>query len=253
MSTVLTKYSDYSIQSVEWFISKIETEIAYRDVKGLSNGRIELLKITKEHPLAILMASQLSDVRGENPLQSGLLPAISVTPGGGQNEGFTLGKSYSAELIDDDFIDILSAYQEKTNKQIQQDVLITQTQIELIISEYRRRAAGNMRFQRNEWSRNEEINISIWSESPDIDILLGTLMDSILSMIQVGIVGDDSPIRNMNSDSTKGLTNFNFGKVLFGTEYALTFLNTFSNYVIYVDDVITGHDFNGTFRVPGEA
>jgi hypothetical protein len=252
MSTILTKYSDYTIQSIEWFITKIETEIAYRGIDELSNGKIQLLRITKQHPLAMLMASQLSDVRGEDPLKSGLLPAISVTPADFQEKGFTLGQSYSAELIDAEFIDEVKAYQDKSNKQIQQNALITPTQIESILSEYRRRPAGSMRFQRNEWSKAEEINISIWSESPDFDILLATLMESILAMVQVGIIGDESPIRDMRYSSAKGLTNFNFGKVLFGTEYNLTFLNTFSNYVIYTDDVITGHEFHGTFRTPGE-
>lgn len=252
MSTILTKFSDYRIQSIEWFITQIETEIAFRNIRELSNGKIELLRVTKQHPLAVIMASQISDVRGEDPLKAGLLPAIAVTPAGAQEKGFTLGQSYSAELVDAAFIETVKEYQDKTNKQIQQLALITPAQVELILSEYRRRPAGSMRFQRNEWSKTEEINISIWGESPDIDILLSTLMESILAMVQVGTIGDESPIRDMQYSSTKGLTNFNFGKLLFGTEYSLTFLNTFSNYVIYTDDVITGHDFIGTFLTPGE-
>jgi hypothetical protein len=39
----------------------------------------------------------------------------------------------------------------------------------------------------------------------------------------------------------KGLTNFNFGRVLFGTEYSITFMNTYNNFTIYKESVITEH------------
>ena len=56
----------------------------------------------------------------------------------------------------------------------------------------------------------------------------------------------------MRFSSNGGLTNFNFGRVLFGTEYNLTFLNTYNNYTIYKDDIVSGHDFYGTYTTPGE-
>ena len=252
MSTIVTKYSDYIIQSVEFFLTNLTSELAYRDIQGLSNGTIDLIVPTKQHPLATLMASQLSESRDSNPLETGLLPAISVTPGNMSIEGFTMGQSFKSEVVDDDFIDVLKAFLAKTNKQIQEDVLITPSQIEEIISTYNRYAAGKVRVQSNEWHKKEEINLSVWSDSPDIDILLGHLVDSMLATIQVGFAGDNSPIRNFSYSINKGLTNFNFGRVLFGSEFNLTFLNSYRNYIIYTDEVLSGHDFDGTFIIPGE-
>lgn len=252
MATIITKFSDYIIHSIEYFISQIETELSYRDLSGLSNNKIEIINVTKEHPLAALMASALSDTRNADLLRSDLIPAISVTPGNMNEEGFTLGQSYRSEVVDDTFIDNLKEYLTKTNKQIQDDLLITPTQIETIIGEYNRSSAGYIRVQRNEWWKNEEINVSVWSNSPDIDILLGNLMDSILATIQVGFAGDDSKLRSFKYKIVKGLTNFNYGRVLFGSEYNLTFLNSFNNYIIYSDDVLSGHDFYPTFLTPGE-
>jgi len=249
---IISKFSDYVIHSIEYFITKIENEIGYRSLPEIFNNKIEKINITKEHPLSTLMAAELSDVRNADALRASIIPAISITPGNLNEHGFTLGQSYKTEAIDDTFIDQLKAYLEKTNKEIQDDVLITKDQISNIISEYNRLSAGKMRSQQNEWHRKEEITIAVWSDTPDVDILLGNLMDSILAEIQVGFAGDNSILRDFSYKSSKGLTNFNFGRTLFGTEYNLTFLNSFNNYIIYTDDVLTEHDLIATFETPGE-
>lgn len=252
MATIVTKFSDYVIHSVEYFIDQIETELGYRDLPGLFNNKVQKINVTKEHPLAAFMAASLNDVRNTDHLRSSIIPAISVTPGNMSDEGFTLGQSFRPETVDSDFIDRLKYFLNKTNREIQQELLITKNQIETIIGEYNRASENGIRVQINEWHKNEEINVSVWSDTPDIDVALGNIMDSVMATIQVGFSGDESTMRYFRHRVVKGLTNFNFGRVLFGTEYNLTFLNTYKNYIIYTDDVISGHDFEGTFTTPGE-
>lgn len=251
-AVIVTKFSDYVIDSIEFFISQIEAELAYRDISGLSNGKIEIINVTKEHPLVALMASQLSETSNSKLLRSNILPGISVTPGNGSEKSFTLGKSLQPEKVNDAFINELKVFLGKTTKEIQEDMLISHGQIEKIVSEYNRTPAGGMKVQINEWFRNEEVNLSVWSESPDIDILLGKVVDSVLVNIQGGLLGNDSKIRNMVFKDAKGLTNFNYGRVLFGSEYNLTFENSYKNYIMYTDDVVSGVDFYGTFNIPGD-
>jgi len=252
MPTVIAKYSDYAINSIDYFIDAIEEEINFRDIAGLTNDKIEIIKVTKQHPLVSLMASQLQENRNLDAIRAGILPAISVTPGSPTDEGVTMGQSYKPEIVNDAFIAQLKVFLNKPMKEVIQDVLLTKTQIELISSEYKKSPAGTIRAQVHEWRKNEEINISVWNETPDFDIVMGNVMDSLLADLQVGFVGDDSRISNMKWKPTKGLTNFNFGRVIFGTEYNLTFLNTYNNYTIYSDDVLSGHDLIGTFVGPGE-
>jgi len=249
---IITKYSDYEIHSIEYFITQLENEIEYRDIKGLSNGRIDLVNISKEHPLVTLMDAQLNSERNSDDLRSNILPAISVTPGNMTDGGFTLAKGLQSEIVDDDFIAILDSFADKTNKEKQEDLLITNSQIESIKEKYNRVPAGAMRVQINEWHKNEEINISVWSESPDTDILFSNLTDSLLAAIAIGFAGDNSRIRSFKYDIVRGLTNFNHGRVIFGSEYNLTFINTYRNFMIYTDPVITDVEFNGTFTTPGE-
>jgi len=251
-STIITKFSDYIINSVEYFITQIENELEYRDIQGLSNGTIDLINVTKQHPIVSLMSATVDPNSNVDDLRANIIPAISVSPGNLSDKGFTIGQTLKTEIVDDDFIDELKVFLAKTNKQIQDDMLITHAQIETIIGEYNRTEAGGMRVQHNEFFKNEEINVAVWSNSPDVDILLSNLMDSMLSSIQVGFAGDGSPLRDFEYKTNKGLTNFNFGRTLFGTEYNLTFLNSFNNFIIYTDDVLSGHDLIGTFEIPGE-
>lgn len=247
---IIAEYSDYIIQSVEFFLDAIEAGIATRDISGLTNGKIELIKPTKEHPLVTLMASQLNPNVNLDNIRSSLIPAVSVTPGNMADEAVTLGKSYQPLTVTDTWITEFKSLLGMTDKNIQRELLISKTQIETIMSEYKK-TTGIMRCQKNMWGWNEEINISAWSDSPNIDVLIGTLLDSVLAKIVTGMVGDNSQIKSMKYRVTKGLTNFNFGRVLFGTEYNLTFFNTYHNYTIYTEDHLSGHDLQGTFTVPG--
>jgi hypothetical protein len=250
MATIITKYSDYQVHSIEFFIEKIAAELVYRDLSGLTNDKIEIINVTKQHPLVALMAAQLQNDTSIH--RSGIIPAIAVTPGSTVDEGTTLGDGPQFDVVDDDFIANLDVYLAKTDKQRVDFGLLTTTQINAIKTAYAAAEAGEVLYQLHEWRKNEEINISSWAYSADIDNLLGNLLDSILAEIQVGFAGDNSPIVNFKYTPTKGLTNFNYGRVLFGAEYRLTFLNTFNNYTIYTESRASTHEPNFTYTTPGE-
>jgi len=186
-------------------------------------------------------------------MRSGIIPAISVTPGNMVEIGFTLAQSYQPEVVDDDWITAIKVYEGKPAREVLEDLMITQDQISLIVDAYEATGtgAGEIRVQKNEWRKDEDINVSVWSDTPDIDIILGNLMDSVIADIQVGFVGDNSKIMNFKYRVTKGLTNFNYGRVLFGSEYNLTFTNTYCNFAVYQDDVIVEHDLIADFEIPG--
>jgi|WetSurMetagenome_2_1015567.scaffolds.fasta_scaffold01018_7 hypothetical protein len=248
MPTIISKYSDYAINSIDYFRTKIADELILRDLPGLTDGRIDIINVSKQHPIVTMMINKLAG-RDETE-RSGIVPAISVTPSNPTNEGFTLGQGFKPEVVNDAFIAILQTFAGMTDENIQKELLITKTQIGTIIAAYRKLGAGNVLVQVHEWRKNEEINISVWSETPDMDILLGNLIDSIMADIETGFAGDNSKIKKMQYNVVKGLVNFNFGRVLFGTEYSLTFLNTYNNYTIYGDAKINDHEFDGTFEIP---
>lgn len=250
---LITKYSDFVINPVQFFIDLLTDALTVRDLPGLTSNMVQAINISKEHPIVTMMANKLSDSRRGEIERSNILPSIGITPGSPKNIAFTLAKSYKPEVVDDAFIATLRSWYDKDMETIQRDLLITQKQIDLIIAAYRRNPARGVRCIKNEWHKNEEINVSLWSEAPDVDIIIGMLLDSIFSDFQVGNDADTTAkIRNMDVNVTKGLTNFNFGRVLYGTEYSLTFMNSYCNYLIYTDAVIDAHTLQSSVAVPGE-
>ncbi len=254
----IAEYSDYAIHSIEYFITAIEAGLVARDLAGLTynkntqKSRIEKINVLKEHPLVALMASQLAENRNADLIRANIIPAISVTPGNINDESPTIGQGYRTETVDTAFINDLKRFIPKTNKEIFEDVIISQSQIEQIIAAYKKANGLTIYAQIHKWQKKEEVNVGVWSDNADTDILLGNIMDSILASIVVGVAGDNSKIMNLMYRATKGLTNFNFGRVLFGTEYNLTFVNTYNNYTIYSEERISDHRLDGTFITVNE-
>lgn len=245
--TIIAKFSDYRIQPIEYFITALTTSFAARNIKSLTNGKVEVINISKQHPLAILMQAL---VQGDDVtiLRSSLIPAISIIPGDQNEGGFTFNQSFHSEIIDDNFIEDLEIYLTKTNKQILESAALTKDQVNTIVDAYEEAEENSLICDIHEWRKSEIINISIWSDTPDIDNLFSILLDSILADMQVGQLGDNSLIQNMSYRAARGLTNFNFGRILFGSEYILTYTNTYKNYTIISDPRITEHEFHGTFE-----
>lgn len=259
MATIVSKYNDYTFNSVEYMIDAINNELSYADLPGLTNNHVEFINVSKQHPLVSFMEKVVNDRdRNIDYNYSSIIPAISVTPLGSKDERFTLGKSPSFYGVkeNDDFIKQLKTYQGMSQRDIQKDVLLTHYQIETILDAYRRTVGDSpekrMYYQRHKWMKREELNVSVWSDTPDVDILLGNLVDSVMASIQ-GYLTDNSRVSDFSYNITKGLTNFNYGRVLYGSEYVLTFLNTYSNYIIYTDNTINRNpSFIGTYTTQGD-
>jgi hypothetical protein len=251
--TIIEKYSDYSIQTINYFITHIEDAINSRDIHNLTNGKIDIIRITKEHPLVTMMASQLGQSRSAELLRSNILPAIAVTPGNADNQDFGMGLTMSEYKIDDDRIaELRVVYNLPNNASIQSQGLITKQQIENIMAQYKRRGNNTLKCHVNQWGREEEVNISCWSESQDVDFIMDNIVNSVLADLRAKFPGDESPLRNMKYKTTRGLTNFNFGRVLFGSEYNLTFLNIYNNYTVFMEEDITDFEADLSYTTPGE-
>ena len=80
-------------------IDKIKLELDLRDLTGLTNGRIQRINVSKQHPLVTLMASQLSLNKNLDCERTNIIPAISVTPGNMRDEAVSMGNSYQPFFI----------------------------------------------------------------------------------------------------------------------------------------------------------
>jgi hypothetical protein len=232
---IITKFNDYEIHPIEFFITLIKNELALRDLSGVTNGMVKNINVSKEHPLVLLMQRQLANNAETMPSNnSNIVPAIGITPGNPASDGIVMGHGQATIAIDDDWIAEYDVIKNTQMKDRVQAGIITDAQIALI---KRIKAEGHSVFCRvNKYRQNEEVNISLWTETSDMDMVLSMMVESILSDALVGFMGDDSKVKNMKMSIVKGLTNFNFGRVLYGTEYSIQFLNTRNNYMVYSEE-----------------
>lgn len=245
----IAEYSEYEFNSLNYFCDQIEIALNARDLSGLFNGKIEKIVVSKEHPLITYIASTLINKKTNETQDGGLLPAIGVTPGTNHAAMETLAKSPDMQLVDDAYIDKLKAIRKATFKERKNDGLITDDQIDNILLAYRKKNTLKMFYKKNSWGWDEEVNVSCWSDNIDRDRILAMVVDSTLARLSVE---ESSPVRNMKYGMTNGLTNFNYGRILFGTEFNLTFFNKYSISSIYTEEHITDVTFVNTFRTPNE-
>jgi hypothetical protein len=245
---IIAKFVDYSLYAIDFFINEIKENLSLRDIPGLTNDKVDKINISKEHPIVSLFASSLKDNRTEDKLFASLIPGIGVTPAGISGDGKTLGDSLKNIEITSDILDKFKNFDSQKDRE--QEGQITEKIINDI--EYKIKRNERILAQTHQCRKNEEINISLWCDFPDSDILFSIMVESILKDIQTGFAGDGSKVKNMDIKTIRGLTNFKFGRVLYGTEFSVTFLNTYTNYTVFTDPKITDVDYDLTFETVGE-
>jgi hypothetical protein len=243
----IIEYSEYDFNSLNYFCDNIELALNSRDLAGLFNDKIEKVAVSKEHPLITYIASTLLNKKTNDTQDGGLLPAIGVTPGTNHPSAETLGKTPGMQLVDDAYIENFKTIRKIPFKTRKNEGLLTDDQIDNVLLAYRKKGTSKMFFQKNTWGWDEEVNVSCWSDNIDRDRILAAIVDSTLARLSVE---ENSPIRGMKYNMANGLTNFSYGRILFGTEFNLTFLNRYSISSIYTEEHITGVTFVNTFRIP---
>lgn len=218
------KFCDYLIITPDWFIDYIQSEIRKRDIKGLTGGnRISDVRVTGEHPLVALTGSLLQG--GGEQAWSGLLPAISViesdedetytTIGQGKRASGRLTKSWVSQ-IRESFPDIRD--RNKTG-------LITDTQLKDIetmigIKDY-------ILCEVEEFMLKESVFVSLWCHSLEERKILGTMLRSVIFDMRKAML--KARLTDIHIRVSKGLNNFNFGRVLYGQEIEVSYVNTIRN------------------------
>ncbi len=224
MSTIAT-WTDYRILNPDFFIDHIQNEINKRDLPGLTGSKIKGLHITGEHPLVSLTSSILQN----NEANMGLIPAISVMADNEDEEGKAnvLGHGLRGyDQLNQAWLDDISTYGQMQNRY--KDGLITDSQIATIQTALE--TYGQLPIKVEEYFLRDGVIISLWTHSTQELQILSSLLRSIIydmkhEMLNKGLT--DLAIR-----TDRGLVNYNFGKMLFGQETSIGFMNGFRNFSV---------------------
>jgi len=226
---VVTKYTDYYLDTPDFFIKFIQDELPLRDLRGLTDDRITAARITGEHPLVLMTAAVLSNQQKVDI--SGFLPAISVVESDENEEFETLGYGKrSAFVIDTDWITTFKA-NHGTLEDRKADGLLSDKQLNDIeqavtnATDAIKNPKGAILAYVDGHMIRESVFVSVWAGTVDERNIVGNVVRSVIYDMRKSMINRN--VKDIHIQSSNGLVNTNFGRVIHGREITLNFINVF--------------------------
>ena len=244
----VTKYTDYSV-TTDFFIDFLQSEMNKRDIPGhFPNGRLAGVNVTGEHPYAQAIGTMIAS---EGQPNLGFLPAISVTEDDESEENTTVGQG--TRPYDFMTVDMLNELKIKVGpmQERHKDGLITDGQIGLIESALHNSKEGNLILGVEEFFQKEAVYVSLWAHNIMELRILGNILRSVIydmrkAMLKAGLF-------EITTHTSKGLMNYNFGKVIFGRETRIEYKQSIRNFTVYDDDTLPQEVYSQvTFKNTGD-
>lgn len=243
--SIVAKYTDYFISHPEYFIEHIQNEINLRDVYNISNKRFPSITVTGEHPLVALVGSILATQGTAN--FSGLLPSIAVIEGDDAEEITTVGQGKrETSYIDQPWIDQLKT-ELSAMKDRSLEGLLTDIQIQAIETALVATTTGKLKLEIDQFHERQSVFVSLWAHNRHERTLMGNLLRSVLYDMKKDMIS--KRLSDISIRTSKGLVNFNFGRILYGQESEISYLNSFKNYTVIDEEAL---DEGDSFEVDTE-
>lgn len=250
MANVVTKYTDYAINTPDFLIAYIDQEIRLRDVPGLTDGVIQGIRISGTHPLVQLTAAFLSS--GPDVNLQGILPAITVVENDETEEIVhrRIGRGQRYVVLDQAWVDSCRAVSIEDRMQL---ALITDKQLNLVQTAITANDSsvgagdGNVKATiTGEFWQRESLMVSLWVNILQDRQIIGDLLRSIVYDLRVELVSKN--IKDINIKIANGLVNMNFGQIIHGSEITIDFLNIIKNITI-TDEKSEDRELTITFNL----
>lgn len=240
---VIAQFTDYLVRTPDFFVQSIQDGLTARDLPGITGDRIQRIEVTSEHPFVQLVGQVL--VAGA-PQTAGLIPAISVTEGDETEEATTIGQGQrTVSVMTDGKLTALKAYGSVKNRN--RDGVISAAQILAIETALTTKPDGLL-MEVSEFYERESVNVSLWTHSVQERQVLGAVLRSIVYDMRKSMIA--KKLHDISIRTAKGLVNFNFGKLLYGEEIEITYMNGFRIFTVSDDSAtaITDVDVEGVYR-----
>lgn len=224
---VIARWTEYGVFNPDHAINFIKDELAIRDVSGLTNGKIQEVRVTGQHPLVDIAGAYAA---GGDAKVHGILPAVSVTIASTADESATQGEGTRvSNEVTREFLAKIKSFPIETRHM---EGLITNKQISTIENFLTTKNIPMVLAQTSgEWMR-ENMMVGVWAETTLERDILARLMRSVLKDYRRNL----GKTRNVKADqplsSTGALTNINFARVLHGEEISISYLNWYENFTI---------------------
>lgn len=222
----ILKFTDYYIDGVNWFIRTIQQEIALRDIVGITNGRVQAINVTGHHPLVQLLGNLIDPVNQVS--FAGLLPCVSVSENTENEEVTTIGQGKRVVgVVDISFVNDMRANYADMLKRNREGII---TNSQLTTLENALTGDKKLITEVEEFGLRESVFVSLWCNTLEEQLVLGNVMRSIIFDVRKKMIAEG--VIDINITTSRGLVNFNFGKIVYGQETEISFLNFFRNYTV---------------------
>jgi hypothetical protein len=233
---IITKFTDFNIDTPNWFINVLKEEFSLRDLKGISNNRFEHISISGQHPFIQLVNDLLEN---ENSVKNtSILPCISVSENDENQEIVTIGEGFrGVKLIDTDILNYIEANYSDYKKRNKEGIL-TNNQIETIRTYIN--SGKKLKMLVYEYFLRTSVFVSLWTNTYEEYQILSKILRSILYDVRLKMISRKAV--DISITSNKGLVNTNFGKIIYGQETEIQFLNGFRNYIVTDEEFLENFD-----------
>jgi hypothetical protein len=235
-------YSHYGVTQKQ-IVNLLQAELnQYKldDVGQILNNRTIKIQVTLDHPLMVLAGAILFSSGANLPDINGMFPRISVTDASHREKETSIGqgiKDYSILKTSDiqNFKNSMGSMKDRIDK----GLLITNQQVDnmLAITES---IGGEAILMRQQVMQDVTYYISVWCLSIDERIVLTQIMESTLFGLKQELIKQG--FRNPQINTDTGITNSNFGRMIFGSELELTGINTITNYTLFKEKPLKSYN-----------
>jgi len=224
-------FSQFAVDEIRYFADFIEDNIADYELKELSNGYMgDIPNIILSHPLAAEYGALLSASDPRN--YTSVLPAIGVELLNDNESGKQLlGQGYKSEEITQAFITQAASIDMKDR--YKEGLLMSDTVNDALQSAKTAKAGEKLWAVTKQYFQDQSVNISMWSDQPEVTRLLYLTMKSLLKRTKLDIAKNYS-VKNLSISGQTALYNYEFGGTRYGAEFNLTFVNSHKD--VEVDD-----------------
>lgn len=228
-------FSRYTIDETQYFIDLLTQYFSMMDIDEHTNELVgKIPNIKNVHPLSDVFGDFLSS-QGESDFTS-TLPSIGVEAQTEKIYKEFLGRGQKTITIDQEFIDYLCSI--RLRDRIRCGEFISKTNLQKIKDTFALYQAEGIEYRgvANEYLVEQNMQISVWADNPVVMNVLFKGVRDILLKAKTFLLGNK--IINFTFDGERGIYNYDTGRILYGGEFSIKFVNFVQTIEMPVDVVV---------------
>lgn len=244
-----------NVELTDFLIDFIKSNISDYRLSEITNGNApEVPNVTDVHPLALEVAN-MDQSRGNE--YDSILPAITVESTIANTDELRVLGSQKPDIcvVDQKFLNQINlANYSGSDKQLERykrGLLLTDSMVQEIQDLYDAAESDGKKLYFYLYKKNiqEMLNISLWADNKTVRDILLIIVDSLIERARMSKKECLSPARNFSPRGIKldwntGYYNLEtYGRIFFGAEGNLTFMNAISTVVI--DETVSDTEIKG--------